>query len=108
MVGEGGREERLRGAAIAAPGAAELEQRRALERVDFGAPRLLVGVLRIHFSAAAFRLARPVSKSRPTILSISMKRWTILKKNGVSPCIAQVTTVPLSFGCSVKSTVLCA
>src|SRR5882757_6512587 len=40
-----------------------------------------------YLSAIAFRLARPVSKSPPTILSMSMNTWMILAKNGVRPSI---------------------
>jgi hypothetical protein len=36
MIGEGLGEERLRSAAVSAPGAAELDDRRPCERVDLG------------------------------------------------------------------------
>src|SRR5262245_55659836 len=101
-------EQRLGAPAIAAPRAAELEQRRAFERVDLGASRLLVGIRRVHLSAATFRFASPVSMSFPTIPSMSKKTCTILKTKGVGPCSDQVTTVALSFGCRTKSTLLCA
>src|SRR5262245_61152007 len=50
MGSEGGGEQRLRAPAVPAPGAAELEQRRSLERVDFVTSRLLIEVGRAHFS----------------------------------------------------------
>src|SRR5687768_12986615 len=49
MVGERLRDHRLRRAAVAAPRAAELDHRRALELVDFSARGLSVGIRDIHF-----------------------------------------------------------
>src|SRR6185503_11809592 len=48
MRRHGGGEQGLRRAAVAAPGAAELEQGGAFERIDLAAPRLLVRVAGIH------------------------------------------------------------
>src|SRR3954469_1123933 len=61
-----------------------------------------------HFSATDFSLARPASKSPPTILSMLKNTWKIFAQYGVLPFIAQVTVVLSPAGVSVNSTLLCA
>ncbi len=52
MLGERARQKRLRGAAVAAPRAAELHQRGPGQRVQLGARGLLLRVRRVHFRRA--------------------------------------------------------
>src|SRR5262249_21735352 len=61
-----------------------------------------------HRSASAFRLARPFSKSLPTMPSMLKNTCMILAKNGLGPCMAQVTFVDSPFGSNVNSTMLLA
>src|SRR4051794_5227287 len=61
-----------------------------------------------HFSAAAFRLARPASKSLPTMLSMLMKTVMTLVRKRLGPCMAQTILVASPLRSIVKSAVLCA
>src|SRR3954466_3817146 len=61
-----------------------------------------------HFSATVFNLARPASKSPPTILSMLKNTWKIFAQYGALPFIVQVTVVLSPVGVSVNSTLLCA
>src|SRR6476661_9568845 len=61
-----------------------------------------------HFSSTVFNLARPASKSPPTILSMLKNTWKIFAQYGALPFIVQVTVVLSPVGVSVNSTLLCA
>src|SRR5262245_35953040 len=66
------------------------------------------GASTAHRSASAFRLARPLSKSLPTMPSMLKNTCMILAKNELEPCMAQVTFVDSPFGSNVNSTMLLA
>src|SRR5215475_2345474 len=61
-----------------------------------------------HFSVSRFRLARPASKSLPTILSKLKNTPITFDMNVAEPCITQCTLVALPCGSIVNSAVLCA
>src|SRR5262245_21570375 len=71
-----------------------------------GMGRDRAGASSAHRSASAFRLARPLSKSLPTMLSMLKNTCMTLAKNGQEPCMAQVTFVDSPFGSNVNSTML--
>src|SRR5712692_8348968 len=60
----------------------------------------------VHFSATAFRLARPVSNCLPTMPSMSKTTCTTLATYGSGPCMAHVTSVESPLGTRVNTTLL--
>src|SRR6266852_1945431 len=59
-----------------------------------------------YFSSSLFRLARPISKSLPTMRSMLMNTCMILPMNGNGPCMSHVTLVASPCGSIVNSAVL--
>src|ERR1035437_2594393 len=60
-----------------------------------------------YFSVSLFRLARPIAKSLPIMLSMLMNTCITLDIKGAGPCIAQVRLVASPCGSIVNSAVLC-
>src|SRR5882724_825406 len=88
------RDERLRAAAVAAPGAAELEQRRALHRVDLFALGLDLCVVHGHSDAPSnlLILSEPRSKSsrqRRLIAAIGLPERSFASASGWMPQVGQ-------------------
>src|SRR6476660_3201314 len=81
-----------------------------VKKIGIELHRLLLGGLRLgmsgYLSASIFRLARPTSKSLPTMLSIFMNTCISFDRKGAGPCMSQLRFVASPCGRSVNSAVL--
>ena len=80
-----------------------------VEQIGIDLHRLLLACLRRkpgYFSVSLFRLARPTSKSLPTMLSMFMNTCISLDMNRAGPCINHVRLVASPCGSIVNSAML--
>jgi quercetin dioxygenase-like cupin family protein len=111
MRGEGFSDERLGAAAVAAPGTAELEERRAFKRVDLGALRLGFGIGGIHRRGRPKRLQNsgspfqsPARTTRAFWMS-SVRSQRAATLSGAAPNTTPPAPPPERCACGTRSSV---